>query len=148
MTGMQRHFKLRPSRFLAALLLIVCCASLVSLWTLPLPTMVLFALTLLVLVWGGYCVSRYALLRADDSCVAFRLEEDSGVVLVLRNGSHLMCRLCNDSLVTSGMVILNAKVHEQRGGRSVLIFPDAMGGDSFRRLRVALKWGEFSQGAT
>ncbi len=110
--------------------------------------MVLFALTLLVLVWGGYCVSRYALLRADDSCVAFRPEEDSGVVLVLRNGSHLMCRLCNDSLVTSGMVILNAKVYEQRGGRSVLIFPDAIGGDSFRRLRVALKWGEFPQGAT
>ena len=148
MTGMQRHFKLRPSRILAALLFILCCASLVSLWTLPLPTMVLSVLTLLVLVWGGYCVSRYALLRADDSCVAFRLEEDLGIVLVLRNGSHLMCRLSSDSLVTSLVIILNIEANEQRRGRNVLIFPDAMGVDSFRRLRVALKCGEFSQGAT
>ncbi len=148
MIGMQRHFKLRPSRFLTALFFILCCASLVSLWTLPLPTMALLALTLLVLVWSSYCLSRYAFLRTDDACVAFRLEEDSGIVLVLRNGSHMMCKLSNDSLVTSLVIILNVEANEQRRGRSVLIFPDTMGADSFRRLRVALKWGEFRQGAT
>jgi len=123
-------------------------ASLISLQTLPLPTMALIGVALLALVSTGYCVLRYALLRSRDACVAFRLDEGGGIVLVLRNGSHLMCNLSNDSLVTSRIVILNAKVNEQRGGRSVLILPDAMGADSFRRLRVALRWGEIRQGTT
>jgi len=144
---MQRHFKLRPSRYLAVLFFILCFASLVSLWSLPLPAMVFFAAALLVLVWSGYCLLLYAILRTEDACVAFRLEEGAGIVLLLRNGSHLMGSLSSDSLVTSRLVILNVEVHEQGGRRSVLIFPDAMGADSFRRLRVALRWGEVRQEA-
>lgn len=77
-----------------------------------------------------------------DSCVAFRLEDSEVIVLVLRNGSHLIGRLSSDSLVTPYIVILNVVLNEQQGGRSVLILPDTMGVESFRRLRVAMRWGE------
>jgi len=63
-------------------------------------------------------------------------------MLVLRNGSHIPGRLLPDSLVTSYLVILNIVLNEQRGRRSLLIMPDAMGAESFRRLRVVLRWGE------
>lgn len=146
MIGMQRHFKLRPSRILAALFSALCFAALVSIWTLPLPSLVLLALTLLVSGWGGYCLLHYAILRTGAACVAFRLEDSDGIVLVLRNGSHLVCTLSDDSLVAPYVVILNVVLNEQRRGRSVLIFRDAMGADSFRRLRVALRWGDVRQG--
>ncbi len=144
MAGMQRHYKLRPSRFLVLLIVLLCVAALVSLWLLPLSTPVLLALTAVVLCWGGYCLLLDANLRMGHSCVAFRLEDSEEIVLVLRSGSHLSGRLSPDSLVTPYLVILNVVLKEQRGGRSLLILPDAIGAESFRRLRVALRWGDKS----
>lgn len=138
---MQRHFKLRPSRALALSLFILCLSALVSIWSLPFSVLALSVLSMVVLSWGGYCLLLHAGLRMGNSCVALRLEEGDEIVLVLRNGSHLMCRLCGDSLVTPYIVILNVTRNEQRGGRSVLIMPDAIGAESFRRLRVILRWG-------
>ena len=84
---------------------------------------------------------RDARLASKQSCVAFRLEGQDAIVLILRNGMHLQGRVSADSLVTPYLVILNVKVGERRGVRSVPVLSDAMGADSFRRLRVALRWG-------
>lgn len=139
---MQRYFKLRPSRLLAALLFLVSALSLVSLWLLPLPMPVMFALTAAILYGMGSCLLRDAGLRGARSCVAFRLEDREQIVLVLRNGLHLPGRISADSLVTPYLVLLNVALSEQRGERRLRIMPDAMGPDSFRRLRVALRWGD------
>jgi len=139
---MQRHFKLRPSRTLAVFFFTLSLSALVSIWSLPFPAPVLLVLTLIVLCWGGYCLLFEAGLRMGSSCVALRLEDGEGIVLVLRNGSHLTFRLSGDSLVTPYVVILNVARNEQHGGRSVVIMPDTMGAESFRRLRVLLRWGD------
>lgn len=141
MAGMQRYFKLRPSRSLALYLFILCVAAILVLWQLPLPIPVLLASSLSILCWGGYYLVLAANLRTGRSCVAFRLEED-GVVLVLRDGRHLPYKVAADSLVTPYLVILNVESGERRGRRQLLILPDAIGGESFRRLRVALRWGD------
>lgn len=139
---MQRHFKLRSSRFLAFLILFLSVISLVSLWTLPLPVLVLFVLTVMLLSWGGYFLLLDANLRSNHSCVAFRLEDDDGIVLVLRSGRHVSGRVLQGSLVASYLVILNIALRDRRCMRSILVLPDAMSADSFRRLRVRLVWGE------
>ena len=74
--------------------------------------------------------------------MALRLEGQEENVLVLRSGRHLSGRLSADSLVTPSLVILNVALKEQRKTRSLLIMPDTMGAESFRHLRVALKWGD------
>ncbi len=145
---MQRYFKLRPSRLLAVLLSIVSALALVSLWLLPLPMPVMSALTAAILYGMGSCLMRDAALRGAHCCIAFRLEDREQIVLVLRNGMHLRGRISADSLVTPYLLILNVALSEQRGERSLRIMPDAMGQDSFRRLRVALRWGESAQVAT
>jgi hypothetical protein len=139
---MQRYYKLRPSRFLALLILFLCAVSLVSLWLLPLPIFAFLVLILAVLCWGGYCLLLDAYLRMGHSCVAFRLENREEVVLVLRSGSHLSGRVSPDSLVTPHLVILNVVLSEQHRGRNLLILPDTMGAESFRHLRVGLRWGD------
>jgi hypothetical protein len=139
---MQLYYKLRPSRFLALLFSLLSLASLVSLWLLPLPLLLLLTLTVAVLYWGSYCLTFDTYLRMGHSCVAFRLETQDEIVLVLRNGRHLAGRVSSDSLVTPYIVILNVVLKEPRRRRSLLISPDAMGVESFRRLRVALKWGD------
>jgi toxin CptA len=139
--GMQLNYKLRPSRFLALLYVLLCALSLVSIWALPLPFAGLLAFTLIVLCWTGYYLLLDANLSRECSCVAFRLEGQDEIVLVLRSGTHLSGRVSADSMVTPFLVALNVVLKERRGRRSLIILPDAMGADSFRRLRVALKWG-------
>lgn len=139
---MQRYYTLRPSRRLALLFILLCSASLAALWTLPLPALWGFLLTVVVLCWAGYHLLLDANLRLQHSCVAFRLEEKEEIVLVLRNGRHVPCKVTRDSLVTPWLVILNVLLSERRGRRSLVILPDTMAADSLRRLRVVLKWGD------
>lgn len=138
---MQRYFKLRPSRTFAVLLFLLCAASLVPLWLMPVMRPAVIALTVVILYGVGHCLTLDASLRREHSCVAFRLEDSEEIVLVLRNGKHLSGRLSPDCLVTPHFVILNVVLSDQHGKRSLRIFPDAMSVDSFRRLRVALRWG-------
>jgi toxin CptA len=138
---MQRHYKLRPSRSLSLLIILLCFGALALLWLLPVSIPWSIVLSMVVLSWSGHCLLFDANLRMGHACVAFRLEEHDGIVLVLRNGRHLPGRVSSDSLVTPYIVILNVALHELRRGRSLLIMPDTMGAESFRRLRVVLRWG-------
>jgi toxin CptA len=142
MPGSQRFFKLRPSGSLALLFLFLGSVTLVSLWMMPLPKVVLPVMALAVLGWLVYRILLDANLRMGYSCVAFRLEEDEGIVLVLRDGRQLSGQVSGDSVVTPYLVILNVALGEQSSTRSLLIMADAMGAESFRLLRIALRWGE------
>jgi toxin CptA len=146
--GKQLNYKLRPSLIFTLLLVVFCAMSLVSLWMLPFPVAALFALTMVMLCWVVYVLLLHANLSLGHSCLAFRLEGQDETVLVLRCGTHLHGRVSVDSLVTPFLVILNVVLKEQRGRRSLLILPDTMGAESFRQLRVALKWGDNSDQAT
>lgn len=139
---MQRHFKLRSSRFLVLVIAFLGLATLLSLWLLPLPPWVLLPLMAGVLCWAGYCLLLDAKLRMGRSCVAFRLDGREEIVLVLRRGSHLPGRVLPYSLVTPYLVILGIMQDEHSGRRNILIMPDAMNAESFRRLRIALRWGD------
>jgi hypothetical protein len=137
----QRHYRLRRSRSLALLLSLLCVAVLAVLTQLPLSTAALLPAAAAILYWTGHCLLFDAYLRMGNSCAAFRLEGGDEIVLLLRSGSHVPGRISPDSLVTPYLVILNVILGEQRSRvRSVLILADAMEADSFRRLRVALRW--------
>ncbi len=98
-------------------------------------------LTVLTLSWIGYCLLFYASLNMGQSCVAFQMDSKTEIDLALRNGKHLPGRISLDSFVTPYLVILNVILTEQRGRRCLLIMPDAMEKESFRRLRIDLRWG-------
>lgn len=142
MPGAQRYYKLRPSSFLTLLFLLLSIASLVSVWMLPLPKVASLALTIAVSCWLVYRCVLDANLRMGRSCVAFRLEDSKQIVLVLRDGRQLSGRVSDDCVVTPYLVILNVLLGEQSIRRSLLIFPDVMGRESFRLLRIALRWSE------
>ncbi|HLP97313.1 MAG TPA: protein YgfX [Sideroxyarcus sp.] len=144
---MQRHYRLRPSRRLAFVIFLLALAALFPLWLFPWSMAVTLVCAGMVLSLAAYRLLRDAKLSLRHSCVAFRLEGHGEIVLVLRNGEHLQGVISPDSLVTPHLVILNL-VPSNRRGRSLVILPDNMGSESFRRLRVALKWGvTASQGA-
>lgn len=142
MPGAQRYYKLRLSGLLTLLFLLLSIASVISVWMLPLPKVASLILTIVLLCWLVYRCVLDANLRMGWSCVAFRLEDDEKVVLVLRDGRQLSGLVSDDSVVTPYIVILNVLLGEQSGRRSLLILRDGMGKESFRLLRIALRWSE------
>lgn len=87
-----------------------------------------------------YYLRRDALLLLPSSPVGLRVEEGSATMFT-RGGSELSGKIASDSLVTSVLTILNFSRQEAGKMRSVVIFPDSMDKEDFRKLRVLLKWG-------
>lgn len=137
---MQRQFNFQPSRYFALALIAAHGIGLAALMPLALPVWAKAGLALLVLFSLSYHWWRDAWLSAPSSGVALVLEGDQ-VLLVTRGGGRLMGEILRDSLVTPCLTVLNILPQDARLTRSVVIFPDSLDAESFRQLRVWLKWG-------
>ena len=137
---MQRQFKLQPSRYLAVILIAAHGIALAALFPLALPVWAKVALAPLILFSLMYHLRRDAWLSAPSASVELALEGDR-VVLATRGGEQLAGQILRDSLVTPFLTILNILPQGVRLARSVVILPDSLDAESFRQLRVCLKWG-------
>lgn len=136
---MQRHFTFYPSNYLTLILLLAHAVVIAALLFVPLPKVALVLLLMVLAVSMIYYVLRDARLGLDNSWTALRLEGDR-VVLVNRKGAELAGALQRNSLVTPHLVLLNILIPDTRQRCNVVLMPDSMAAESFRRLRVMLKW--------
>ena len=137
---MQRQFKLQPSRHLAAMLVAVHGITLAALFPLALPGWAKAALAALMLFSMAYHLRRDAWLSAPSSGVALTLEGDR-IVLATRGGEQWAGHILRDSFATPFLVVLNILPQGARLAHSVIVLPDSLDAESFRQLRVRLKWG-------
>lgn len=138
---MQKHFSLHSSYTLAAILLAIHAVALGALLPLPVPAWMKWVAVPCLLFSLVYYLRRDARRSSSTSCVAFRLEE-THMVLITRNGQEVTGRLLRDSVVMPFMTLLRILPDGARFARSVVIFPDALAPESFRQLRVLLRWGK------
>lgn len=110
----------------------------ISLLFLPLWAGVAAACLLLLSLRDG--LLRHAWLALPHSCAGLVLEEE-GMVVVRRDGTHLPCRILPGGLVTPWLTVLNLQPQEGRSMLSVVLLPDSLDAESFRHLRVSLRWG-------
>lgn len=137
---MQRQFNFQPSFHLAAILLVAHSVAALALLALPLPSWAIAALFLLLLFSLLHYLRRDARLSAPSSGVKLVLEEES-VVLTMRSGDQFTGHLLHDSLITPFLTVLNVLPQGAYLARSIIILPDSLDRESFRQLRVWLKWG-------
>jgi len=114
-------------------------ATIMALFPLAFPVWAKMALTFLVLLSLGYHLRREAWLSAPSATVAMMLE-GTQVVVTTRGGKQWLGQILRDSLVTPYLTVLNVLPQGARFARSVVILPDSMDAESFRQLRVWLKW--------
>lgn len=140
---MQRHFAFHPSNALT--LLLVCAHVIVAgaLFFVPISKTALFLMLAVLFCSMAYYVLRDARLKLDAAWIALRLEGDR-VVLVNRKGEESTGELLRGSVVMPHLVILNMGINGQRRRCNVVLMSDSMDAESFRQLRVALKWGAIS----
>lgn len=139
---MRQHIELSPSRYLA-LTLIAAHGMAMAVSLLLLPLWAGMAAALLLLVSLRQCLLCHVWLSLPHSCAGLVLEEE-GAVFIRRDGAHLPCRILPGSLVSPWLTVLNAQPQNARGVLSIVILPDSLDAESFRQLRVRLRWGNYS----
>lgn len=136
----RQQFDIRPSRSLAAIFALAHGAALAALIPLTFPAWAKAALATVILFSLWHHLRRDALLSEPFSCTALVLEKGKAI-LALRDGKSLAGTVSRDSVVTPFLTLLNINTGRGLLSRSVIILPDSMDAESFRRLRVWLKWG-------
>jgi toxin CptA len=136
---MQRQFNLQPSIYFTIALVASHGVALAVLAPLALPLWSRTLLASLVLVSLLYHIWHDAWLLALSSNKTLLLEGDM-ILLVARNGDQVSARVLADSLVTSFITVLNVLPQGSYLARSVIILPDSLDAESFRQLRVRLRW--------
>jgi toxin CptA len=94
-----------------------------------------------------YAVCQYGLLVLPWSCVALNVDSYNQLTLVLRNGDQLQVQLCPDSVVTPYLTVVHYQVKNmpflrRLAAAHLVILPDMLDAESYRQLRVWLRWGK------
>jgi toxin CptA len=112
----------------------------VLLWLAPIPVAgrALFAFAIAASL--VYFMARDALLHAADSIVALEIRERGGIACRTRRGDWHECDLLGSTFVSPLVTVVGLRPTGRRRTRHVVLVPDNVQRDEFRRLRVWLRW--------
>jgi toxin CptA len=111
-----------------------------ALWLAPLPAGWALAASLALFVHLTFAVRRHAWLSAADSPVELELADDCSVSACSRAGNWERYQIIGSTFVSPPLTVLNLRSGVGHQTRAVLIASDGLDADSFRRLRVWLRW--------
>jgi len=132
--------RLQPSYYLAVLLCLAHAAAGLVLWPLVLPLGVKAAIAALLIVSLIYYLRKDALLTAHDAVVALTLTDEMSCILIARSGQSVACGLLDSTFVAPYLTVISLHPVERFFMRSVVILPDSMDAEEFRKLRIWLRW--------
>jgi toxin CptA len=132
---------LTPSPLLAGLLLGMHGMCALLLWLLPLSRPLQLTLLLMLAASLTYHWLRDVLLRLSDSVSGLHLATDGTFSVRLRHDDWVPAEVLGSSFVRPWLTVLNLKLEGRRSMLPVVLLPDTLNHDDFRRLRVWLNWG-------
>ncbi|MBX9812789.1 MAG: hypothetical protein K2Y16_14440 [Burkholderiales bacterium] len=87
-----------------------------------------------------FFLNHVALLTTPEAVIAIEIKERGKISLQTRRGEWRECTLSGDSFVSSWLTILVLAEENRRRAKYVMITPDNVDHEDFRRLRVWLRW--------
>ena len=138
---MLNHYVIKPSRYLALLLLALHSLALYSVWFTNLPVLLQSGLSLLVLLSLLYYLNQYVLLLGRQAWRTFSLGK-LRVTVIARDGEELAGNVLSQTVVTPYFVLLRISLEGRRVPVSRVICCDALQADAFRDLRVRLRFAQ------
>ena len=88
-----------------------------------------------------YSMMHMALLKTANSIVVVEIKGQGVSSFQRRRGDWQDCRISGSSYVSSWLTILVLLEENRWTARCVVIVPDNVDADEFRRLRILLRWG-------
>ncbi len=129
---------LKPSRILAVILLIAHAVSGVLILMLPLALWLKLVGIAIIVLASFYYVRRYALLRTPTAVRELRMLSD-GKLEIFRSDWQ-SAELVGEQFVHPMLTIIRCRTETSRWPVSIVILSDMLDAESFRALRVRLKW--------
>ncbi|MDP2247832.1 MAG: protein YgfX [Nitrosomonadales bacterium] len=135
------HLNLKSSPTLAWIIGLATAMSCLIVLFLPMPIgLKVLSLTGLVAV-AIYYICLYATLVLQQSVHRLSLTHDSKLQLVFGNGATTEVQVLESTFVAAYLTVLNTKELETGKRISIILMADNAEPDSFRQLRVWLRWG-------
>lgn len=141
------HIIFKPSVLLFTLILVVGVAAGAILILLTLPWLIKYSLLLILLASTAYVIAGRVLLLFPWSIVALNITAKNELLLMRRDGVKLSgLQVLKESVVHPYLTVLHytdidAAWLRRCWPQQLLILPDAVAAESFRALRVWLRWG-------
>jgi toxin CptA len=129
-----------PSRRLAGLLVSMHGFAAAMFWLSPLPLWLAISLMPLFAGSAWHTLRRDGFRTLRHSLIALRLDADCRCEFQTRAGAWHEAALLGSSFVSPYLTVLNLHSEGGRFARHLVILPDAVNAEDFRRLRVWLKW--------
>lgn len=129
-----------PSRRLAGLLVGMHGFAAALPWLAPLPHWLAVLLMPVFLGSAWHTLRRDGFRTLQHSLIALRLDADCRCEFQTRAGAWHEAALLGSSFVAPHLTVLNLKPAGGRLVKHLVILPDAVNAEDFRRLRVWLKW--------
>jgi toxin CptA len=131
---------LRRSRQLALLLGAVHAAALGLGFAAGLPWWVNLLLAVAVAVSAAHTIALHAWHSLHASLVALELSDECQLKVQDHRGEWRNAELLPSTFVTPRLTVLNLRFDGARLARHIIIVPDRVDAEAFRRLRVLLRW--------
>lgn len=134
--------ELKPSRYYCCLIL--CCYGLAGFcfWTLSWAWWIKAIIHLTLIIYVCYLIKTKVLLQAPHAILRLTHVNKTTWRFVLRSGLEQEAILRSNSYISPWLVILNFRKPKTYKIISVVIFPDAVNKQVFRRLRVLLRFAK------
>jgi hypothetical protein len=129
------------SRRAFALITLLAIGTCAMIATLPFEPAVLALACFTVVVWAIDRIYVIALRQGPRAVRHFELRGDLTVVVVTGDGSACAGRVHRDSYVGARLTTLVWRPFGRRRARTILLLPDMLPAQDFRRLRVLLRYG-------
>ena len=133
--------ELSSSRLATALVVGIAVATIAALATLPLPWLALATAVVTVVAWAIDRVRVVALRTSHRSVAGISLTGDRLIVVRYRTGRLVAGFVRASSYVSPSLTSIVWKPDDKACSQALLILPDMLSADDFRRLRVMLRYG-------
>ncbi len=131
---------LKPSKQLAIILTLAHCVVTPLVWLLSIAFTLKCVITFLLIISLYYYLRQDALINFPWSVTLFKLIDAKRCELVTRNGCTVECAVLGISYVSAYLTVLVLRPVQHWRLRSVVIVPDNVDAEEFRRLRIMLRW--------
>lgn len=122
------------------MLIIAHCAVIPLVWFLSVALSFKCAAMLMVVISLYYYLEQDALLNFPRSVVLLTLTDGKNCMFKMRNGSEEESVVLGISYVSAYLTVLILHPMHHWSLRSVIIVPDNVDAEEFRRLRILLRW--------
>jgi toxin CptA len=132
---------LKPSYWLAALLAASSLGACIIVLCMPMPISLKIFICVPVVLVATYFIAQDALILLPWSFTDLALNTKGKLLVTRKNGLVSSTSVLPSSFVAAYLTVLNLKINGSRWRRNLLLTPDRVDAEAFRRLRVWLRWG-------